>query len=120
MENKESSLRLSSSNASCNKRSFAEDLNHSTEDIEFFHKEYTAAMNAAAKWELDLDDRYSEDDALSIKGMLSYLENIECGFGHLNDEALFKSERQADSNGELYKEAVLGFTFSQKYIRLRR
>ena len=80
----------------------------------------STAMNAAAKWELDLDDRYSEDDALSIKGMLSYLENIECGFGHLNDEALFKSERQADSNGELYKEAVLGFTFSQKYIRLRR
>ena len=39
MENKESSLRLSSSNASCNKRSFADDLNHSTEDIEFFHKE---------------------------------------------------------------------------------
>jgi hypothetical protein len=88
--------------------------------IEYFQKQYIDAMNVSAEWELGLETRYCEDDILTIMGMLGYLENIERGFGHLNDEALFKSERRADSTGELYDEAVRGFALSKKYINIRR
>jgi hypothetical protein len=57
---------------------------------------------------------------MSIIGMLSYLDNIERGFGHKNDEELFKSERKDDTTGRLYEEAKKGFEFSKKYIHLGR
>ena len=77
---------------------------------------YCAARKCAAVWELGLEGRYSEDELMSIMGMLSYMENIERGYGHLNDEAVFASERRS---GRLYEEAVRGFVLSKEYIRLR-
>ena len=117
VERKESSLR-SKSNVMSNQRSFEEDL--SPKGIKDLEDEYAAVTKAANLWELDVEARYCEDEILSIMGMLSYLENIERGFGHLNDEALFKDERQADSDGKLYEEAVKGFEHFKKCIQLRR
>jgi hypothetical protein len=82
--------------------------------------QYNAAIKAAAEWEFGVEIKYCDDDILTIMGLLSYLENIElenieCGFGHLTEK-----ERQEDSNGELYIEAMRGFSLSKKYIHLRK
>ncbi len=42
--------------------------------------------NYCIDWELGLPDSYNEDDVFVITDSLSYLENIECGFGQSNDE----------------------------------
>ena len=38
-------------------------------------KLYCVARKCAAVWELGLEGRYSEDEIMSIMGMLSYMEN---------------------------------------------
>lgn len=78
-----------------------------------------AAVEKANDWENEVDKVYGEEDALAIVGMLSYLENIEGGFGHRNDEKLFKSEKESDVNDVLYEEALKGFELSKKCIHLR-
>eukprot|EP01041_Mallomonas_annulata_P009806 gene9806-20396_t len=89
-------------------------------NIDYYERQYAAAIKAAGEWECSLYARYSEKNIVSIMGMYSYLDNIELGFGHLNDENLFNSERRADISGRLYKEATLRSSFSKIYLRLRR
>lgn len=80
---------------------------------------YATALKNANDWEDDVDNQYGEDDAMTIMGMLSYLENKERGFGHLNDEKLFQSERSSDIEGVLYEEAKKGFELSKICFQLR-
>jgi hypothetical protein len=109
MDSKEYSESLNT-NAARNKPS----LEEHKKDID----EYIAALQASGDWEMYVDSYYEEEEAISIIGILSYLENRERGFGHLNDEKLFQDEIQADKTGKLYKEALKGFEFSKKYISL--
>ena len=81
--------------------------------------QHDAAMKDANDWEDEVDRQYNEEDALTIMSILSYFENIERGFGHLNDELMFKSERQSDVHGVLFEEATKGFELAKKCIHLR-
>ena len=81
--------------------------------------QHDAAMKNANDWEDGVDRQYNEEDALTIMSMMSYFENIERGFGHLNDELMFKSERQSDVHGVLYEEATKGFELAKRCIHLR-
>ena len=115
-----SSVRTASShglnfNATLSKHSFEE----ATSESDSLTVQHDVAMKNASDWEDEVDKQYDEEDALTIMGMVSYLENIESGFGHLNDEKLFKSERQSDVHGILYEEAMKGFEFGKKCIHLR-
>eukprot|EP01041_Mallomonas_annulata_P009647 gene9647-20050_t len=80
--------------------------------------EYVLASQKANNWEAYVNGRYDEEDVLTIMGMLSYLDNIERGFGDLNDQLLFESERESDVHGILYKEAVEGSKLTKKCIHL--
>jgi len=84
--------------------------------------QYLIARSDATKWELGLDDMYNEEQVLSIMGMLAYMENVERGFGHLNDQKLYNSERieNADAGNKLFAEACAGFVFFKKCILLRK
>ena len=84
--------------------------------------QYLIARSDATKWELGLDDKYNEEQVLTIIGILSYMENVERGFGHCNDQKLYNSERMedADADNNLFAEACVGFAFSKKYILLRK
>lgn len=107
---KKECLEGSSTNATLNKPSLEED--------EKKIKEYFEALQASGDWEMYVESHYDEEEIFSIMGMLSYLENCERGFGHLNDEKLFQDEIQSDKSGKLYKEALKGFELSKKYINL--
>ena len=110
-----SSVRTASSrglnfNATRSKRSFESDS---------LTVQHDAAMKDANNWEDEVDRQYNEEDALTIMSILSYFENIERGFGHLNDELMFKSERQSDVHGVLFEEATKGFELAKNCIHLR-
>ena len=115
-----SSVRTASSrglnfNATRSKRSFEEAISES----DSLTVQHDAAMKDANDWEDEVDRQYNEEDALTIMSILSYFENIERGFGHLNDELMFKSERQSDVHGVLFEEATKGFELAKKCIHLR-
>ena len=115
-----SSVRTASSrvlnfSATRSKRSFEE----ATSESDSLTVQHDAAMKNANDWEDGVDRQYNEEDALTIMSMLSYFENIERGFGHLNDELMFKSERQSDVHGVLYEEATKGFELAKRCIHLR-
>lgn len=81
---------------------------------------YFIAKSNAINWELGLDDKYNEEQVLSIMGMLAYMENMERGFGHRNDQQLYESERNEDVDDKLFMEACIGFEFFKKCILLRK
>lgn len=81
--------------------------------------EYASAKQAANAWELGLEERYTEDKILSIMSMLSYLVNVDRGYGHLNNEALYRAERAEDANGRLYQETCKGLELTRKCRQLK-
>ena len=71
--------------------------------------ELNKAYNDCLNWEIMVEEKYDEESALSIEGMLAYMENQYNGFGHRNDELTYNEERNNDMDGSLYKEACYGF-----------
>lgn len=68
----------------------------------------------ASDWEIDLDNRYTEEEVDSIMNMLSYWDNKRRGFGHKNDEELYMQERTDDINNILYEEAMYGLSLMKE------
>lgn len=63
--------------------------------------------------------KYNEDQELDILSLVSYFDNIQRGFGILNDEQLYNSIRCEDVRGLLHEEAKNGFEFSKICFQLR-
>lgn len=80
---------------------------------------YEDAINIGNMWEIGLETRYDEDQIESIMGMLSYMENKYNGFGHRNDEWLYKENKNSDVTGQLYQEACHAFNNSKQVSDLR-
>lgn len=112
-ELKESSV-VSNSKDLPSKRRFAERSNEMS-----LKEDYERAFKAACDWEMELPERYDEEKELSIISMLGYLDNIENGFGHRNDERLYRDERAADRTGKLFEEANRGLALSLESRRLQ-
>ena len=98
--------------------SLAENLNNNATSGNSL-EDYKTAIKASADWEMYLNCHYDNEEVLSIMGMLSYLVNCERGFGHMNNEHLFKEERDNDTTGKLYEEALKGFEFSKRCISIK-
>lgn len=77
-------------------------------------QEHDIALKSAIDWEIYVKNHYSEEEFGSIIGMVCYLENIENGFGHRNNEIWFHSERKKDTSEKLFREAKYGFEISKK------
>jgi hypothetical protein len=76
--------------------------------------------NNATEWEISLDNRYNEDEVLSIMNILSYWENKHRGYGKRNDEQIYREEREADKNNRLYEEAMRGLSLLETGRRVRK
>src|SRR4051812_5718130 len=56
--------------------------------------------------EFEVEGKYSEDDAVTIDGFITYFTNEYNGFGHENDPSCYQSNLDDDPTGNLFKEAL--------------
>lgn len=92
------------------------------ESIPLLKRKSTIEYDNADDWEIDLDNRYSEDEIISIINMMSYWINRRNGFGSKNCEETYKEERENDKDNILFGEAMYGFELMGKddVIKLER
>ncbi len=74
----------------------------------------------ARDWEFGLEDLFTEEQIMSIDNMLSYELNKRRGFGRINDEELYREERESDHEEKLYAEAMYGLELLENDPKLRR
>jgi hypothetical protein len=78
---------------------------------------YETEKKKVAQFHEEIDAKYSTDDAIDIENMVSYMENVQYGFGHRNDEACFEVAKRNDL---LYQEALHWMDVARDYRFLQR
>lgn len=114
-EMEESSL-SSNYSATSSKLSSAADLRNGDNHL-------ATLMAKASEWEKSLDHIYNEEEVITIMNILSYHDNVFRGFGHLNDQGLYRDECRMDRSGKLFEEAMHGLELHiavQKHSLLRK
>jgi len=67
-------------------------------------------------WEEHIDSHYSEEDALTIHNLVSFMYNELNGFGHVNDPRIYAAEITGDPSGVLLEEARKGMFLLKKAL----
>lgn len=70
-------------------------------------------------WEF-IERTYDIEQQIIIEDFLSYFENEYCGYGHHNDQNLYRENKETDSSGELFAVAQKWFSFTKQKIRPSR
>ena len=65
------------------------------------------------QYQLYLDNNYNEDQQITIENFISYYQNKDNGFGHLNCEIEYQDELKNDIDN-LHKIAIIGFNLLKK------
>lgn len=98
-----------SSTRSSVKRSRSEEMTVSQQNKGKLSPSNNTHRSDFSDWESRTEISYSEEEVLSIHGMISYFQNRYNGYGKYNDEELFQDEISSVRGKELLKEALQGW-----------